>query len=163
MPSTFDPMHTAVGALTTATISLPRYQRRPYEGLAFTKRPVILHLLVHMDAAVLTKVFRDLFARPARKCLRRHAATSWIGFPALSLQQRRSYATRRKQDDAHGGSKWQQRIDAFPKDMSSQLREYPKVTSHDLRHRAQRPTRVKMLTRDFIEGMQFQTYYREHH
>jgi hypothetical protein len=70
----------------------------------------------------------------------------------LHSSHRRSYAVRGKQDDQDGGSGWQQRIDAFPKDMSKQLREYPKVTSFDLRNRLHRPRRVKMLARDFIEG-----------
>jgi hypothetical protein len=44
-------------------------------------------------------------------------------------------------------------MDAFPRDMSKQLKEYPRVTATDLRHRTQRPRRVKMYTREFIDGM----------
>jgi hypothetical protein len=36
--------------------------------------------------------------------------------------------------------------------MSKQLKEYPRVTAKDLRHRTQRPRRIKMLTREFIDG-----------
>ena len=103
-----------------------------------------------MDAAFATQVFRQLFARPARHCLRLHPQR------APSLQ--RSYAVYRdRKDYADGGSRWQQRIDAFPRDMTKQLREYPKLTAHELRNRTNRPRRVKMLTRDFIEGSAFGT------
>jgi len=103
-----------------------------------------------MDCPAVTQIFRRLFAQPARDCLRQKVRA----LPRLALPrcQRRYYALRRKGDDEHGGSRWQQRIDAFPRDMSKQLKEYPRVTSTDLRHRTQRPRRVKMLTRDFIEG-----------
>ena len=102
-----------------------------------------------MDTPVFNYIFRQLYA-PSRRCLRSRS------FPPLKKpsreQQCRTYALRRSQDDGQGGSRWQQRIDAFPKDMSKQLREYPKLTASDLRHRTQRPRRVRMLARDFIEG-----------
>ncbi|ERF70201.1 hypothetical protein EPUS_00389 [Endocarpon pusillum Z07020] len=43
--------------------------------------------------------------------------------------------------------------------MSKQLREYPKVTSFDLRNRLHRPKRVKMLARDFIEDSLYNPNY----
>src|SRR5277367_1490655 len=102
-----------------------------------------------MDTPVFNRIFRQLCA-PSRRCLRSQS------FPSLQKpsreQQCRTYALRRSQDDGQGGSRWQQRIDAFPRDMSKQLREYPKLTASDLRHRTQRPRRVRMLARDFIEG-----------
>jgi hypothetical protein len=103
-----------------------------------------------MDSPAVSHLFRQLFARPSRNCLRLHSCTT--SRAALNPQQRRSYLLGRKKDDEDGGSRWQQRIDAFPKDMSKQLREYPKVTSVDLRNRLHRPRRVKMLARDFVEG-----------
>jgi hypothetical protein len=107
-----------------------------------------------MDTPVFNCIFRQLCA-PSRRCLRSRS------FPSLQKpsreQQCRTYALRRSQDDGQGGSRWQQRIDAFPRDMSKQLREYPKLTASDLRHRTQRPRRVRMLARDFIEGWNFTT------
>lgn len=104
-----------------------------------------------MDTPVFNCIFRQLCA-PSRRCLRSRS------FPSLQKpsreQQCRTYALRRSQDDGQGGSRWQQRIDAFPRDMSKQLREYPKLTASDLRHRTQRPRRVRMLARDFIEGLE---------
>jgi hypothetical protein len=49
-------------------------------------------------------------------------------------------------------SHWQQRTDMFPMDMSEEYNKYPLVTADQLRGRRERPRRVKMLTRDFIEG-----------
>ena len=49
-------------------------------------------------------------------------------------------------------SDWQQRTDMFPEDMSAEYAEYPMVTAQELRQRRERPRRVKMLMRDFIEG-----------
>ncbi len=103
-----------------------------------------------MDSPVVFHIIRQLFATPSTNCLRTPSHTALRA--SLIPQQRRSYALRRNQDGARGGKNWQQRIDAFPKDMSQQLHEYPKVTSFDLRNRLHRPRRVKMLARDFIEG-----------
>lgn len=49
-------------------------------------------------------------------------------------------------------SHWQQRTDLFPLDMSAEYEKYPMVTADQLRGRRERPRRVKMLMRDFIEG-----------
>ena len=49
-------------------------------------------------------------------------------------------------------SNWQQRTDIFQQDMSEEFKKFPMVTAMDLRQRQERPRRVKMLMRDFIEG-----------
>jgi len=102
-----------------------------------------------MDSPVVNYIFRQL-SLPSRRCLHSRPFAPLRQTPRE--QQCRTYVLRRSQDDGQGGSRWQQRIDAFPKDISKQLREYPKLTASDLRYRSQRPRRVKMLARDFIEG-----------
>lgn len=70
-----------------------------------------------------------------------------------ALDLRRSYvAGRGGQARAQSGSFWQQRSDLLTKDMSREIQEFPRITARELRRRTQRPRRVKMLTRDFIEG-----------
>ncbi|KIW66824.1 hypothetical protein PV04_06118 [Phialophora macrospora] len=114
-----------------------------------------------MDSPAVARIFRQLFTRPSRNCLRLQCPRQQDRLrsaPQLN-QQRRAYTLRRKEDEPGGGSTWQQRIDAFPKDMSKQLKEYPRVTAQDLRHRTQRPRRVKMLTREFIDDSLYNPNY----
>ncbi|RQM05822.1 hypothetical protein DH86_00002144 [Scytalidium sp. 3C] len=54
---------------------------------------------------------------------------------------------------------WQQRTDTFPVDMSQEYSRYPLVTADQLRGRRERPRRVKMLTRDFIEDSLYNPSY----
>lgn len=50
-------------------------------------------------------------------------------------------------------SRWVQRSDLSPNDMMKEYKTYPTVTADHLRSRKERPRRVKMLTRDFIDGL----------
>ncbi|KAI0441931.1 S-adenosyl-L-methionine-dependent methyltransferase [Xylaria telfairii] len=125
-----------------------------------------------MDSPIVTQLFRQLFRHPACQS-RRNLATI-----AESLrhgrrahhqqrrQQRRTMATRdtvrgerpktrNERDDAN----WQQRTEMFSVDMSEEYRKYPTVTANDLRSRAERPKRVKMLMRDFIEDSLYNPQY----
>jgi hypothetical protein len=56
-------------------------------------------------------------------------------------------------------SNWQQRTDAFPEDRGEEFRKYPTVTADELRTRKERPRRVKMLMRDFIEDSLYNPHY----
>lgn len=47
---------------------------------------------------------------------------------------------------------WNRRGD-YPKDISEEFKTYPLVTAKDLRNRRERPRQVKMMTREFIDGM----------
>lgn len=69
----------------------------------------------------------------------------------IGRPQRRSMSSRR-QAKSSVESDWQQRTDIFPQDMSAEYRTYAMVTAQELRARRERPKRVRMLTRDFIEG-----------
>jgi len=50
-------------------------------------------------------------------------------------------------------SDWQQRTDISPPDKLEEYGKYPMITATELRSRRERPKRVKMLARDFIDGM----------
>ncbi|KAI1115692.1 S-adenosyl-L-methionine-dependent methyltransferase [Nemania sp. NC0429] len=80
-------------------------------------------------------------------------------------QQRRAMTTTRS---AHRGAKpstkdneanWQQRTELFSLDMSEEYNKYPMVTANDLRTRRDRPRKVKMLMRDFIEDSLYNPHY----
>ena len=103
-----------------------------------------------MDSLLVRSLFRQLATSRHSNCL--HLQSAAAPQSTSQSQQRRRYVSRRTREKNERGSQWQQRIDAFPKDMSTQLVEYPKVTSRDLRNRRERPKRVKMLARDFVEG-----------
>ncbi|KAJ9669231.1 hypothetical protein H2201_000583 [Coniosporium apollinis] len=52
-----------------------------------------------------------------------------------------------------------ERTEVFPQDKSEEFRRYPLVTANDLRTRRERPKRVKMLMRDFIEDSLYNPNY----
>ncbi|KAF2485349.1 S-adenosyl-L-methionine-dependent methyltransferase [Neohortaea acidophila] len=56
-------------------------------------------------------------------------------------------------------SSWQQRTSFFPADKAEEFKKYPFVTSDSLRSRRERPRRVKMLMRDFIEDSLYNPNY----
>jgi hypothetical protein len=49
-------------------------------------------------------------------------------------------------------SRWQQRTHILPEDRSEEFATYPYMSIQDLSLRTERPRKVKMLLRDFIEG-----------
>ncbi len=69
----------------------------------------------------------------------------------MSKPQRRTISNR-GDGNSRQESPWQQRTELFPQDKSEDFKKYPMVTADGLRNRRERPKRVKMLTRDFIEG-----------
>ncbi|KAL7620696.1 hypothetical protein AAE478_009691 [Parahypoxylon ruwenzoriense] len=56
-------------------------------------------------------------------------------------------------------SHWQQRTELFSLNMADEYKAYPTVTANDLRSRRERPRRVKMLMRDFIEDSLYNPHY----
>lgn len=112
-----------------------------------------------MESAAVNRLFQRLathrFCHPVQ-----HAR------PTSCAQQRRLESTKR-----YGGqrqqkgvkstveSDWQQRTDHFLPDKTDEFRKYPTVTSDGLRARKERPRRVKMLMRDFIEDSLYNPNY----
>ncbi|RVX69853.1 hypothetical protein B0A52_05687 [Exophiala mesophila] len=111
-----------------------------------------------MDSPTVLRIFRQL-ARPSRQCV--YNPKSQVSRSAAPFSsQHRSYAIGRKSHtDERGDSTWQQRTDILPRDVTQQIKEFPRITAKDLRHRTQRPRRVKMYTRDFIEDSLYNPNY----
>lgn len=106
-----------------------------------------------MDSPIISRLFRQLFAH--RPC---NSIPPGASIPARAhyarRQQIRCMASRKAVEPSGDNSEshWQQRMEAFPADMAHEYEKYPMVTADQLRGRRERPRRVKMLTRDFIEG-----------
>lgn len=113
-----------------------------------------------MDSPVLNQLFRQLFRHPACQALpTRSSSLSSRRVGRLAggapQQQCRPFLTRRapnKRKNTDDALTWNRRGD-YPKDIDEELRTYPLVTAKDLRRRKDRPRQVKMLTREFIDGM----------
>ena len=108
-----------------------------------------------MDSPIVTRLFRQLFAHRACQSVRpRIPAPPPARTRCARRPQMRCYSTGAGDDGGtpKNESHWQQRTDVFPQDMSAEYEKYPMVTADQLRGRRERPRRVKMLTRDFIEG-----------
>ncbi|KAI1464269.1 DUF185-domain-containing protein [Daldinia caldariorum] len=122
-----------------------------------------------MDSPIVAQLFRQLFRHPACPSRRNLAALSSCLHHGRRIkrcehQQRRHMATRNITRGAKQGlpekeSHWQQRTELFPEDMSEEYKTYPTVTANDLRSRRERPQKVKMLMRDFIEDSLYNPHY----
>lgn len=116
---------------------------------------------VSMDSPLLNQLFRQLFnhrtcqATRSTSSLRRLHGTRHDTAP-LQYQQSRSFLSRRQtsgtRKSVNDAGMWTKRED-YPRDIDQQLRSFPLVTAKDLRNRRERPRQVKMLTREFIEGI----------
>lgn len=116
-----------------------------------------------MDSHILNQLFRQLFIHRGCHCTRptsiRRLNGTRHGAATLRYQQQsRTFLSRRettsKKNATNDGSMWTKRDD-YPRDLEQQLRTFPLVTAKDLRNRRERPRQVKMLTREFIEGMPY--------
>lgn len=108
-----------------------------------------------MDSPLVTQLFRQLFrhghpACNARRNLINLASALQHGrqrqHRALSSVRRGAISTSEKE------RQWQQRNDTFPVERLDEFQRYPTVTARELRSYRERPRRVKMLMRDFVEG-----------
>lgn len=115
---------------------------------------------VPMDSPLLNQLFRQLFNHRACQCTRPTSVRRLNGtrHGLQQYQQSRSFLSRRetssKKNATNDGTMWTKRDD-YPRDLDQQLRTFPLVTAKDLRNRRERPRQVKMLTREFIEGMHY--------
>ncbi|OBT77220.1 hypothetical protein VF21_04102 [Pseudogymnoascus sp. 05NY08] len=116
-----------------------------------------------MDSPVVTQLFRQLFRHRACEAVRRHSTLPLrLGHQARGGQGKTWTPGRRAVSSSEGSnseSNWQQRTDIMPQNMSHEFSKYPMVTSEQLKARRERPTRVKMLTRDFIEDSLYNPSY----
>ena len=107
-----------------------------------------------MDTPLASKVFR---------CLLSHHTCSRLRFyPPISRRPLRGTLGRRYyrsshendgKDSSKQASNWQMRTYGFPPDKLRDYERYPMVTAEMLRSRRERPKRIKMLAREFIEGI----------
>ena len=111
-----------------------------------------------MDSPLVTQLFRQLFSHRAAQCLARGARPSLAGARVPQLQ-RRGKATRLGEGETSRESRWTPRKNAFPQERTEEFERYPMVTSDMLRSRRERPRRVRMLMRDFIEDSLYNPNY----
>ncbi|KAH7321269.1 S-adenosyl-L-methionine-dependent methyltransferase [Stachybotrys elegans] len=127
-----------------------------------------------MDSPIVAQLFRQLFRHRPRGCQNRlayaHAHISassssssiHVASRFVRQQQRRSYSDRRVSLDRglkNNESRWQQRTHILPEDRSAEFAEYPYITLDELKTRTERPRRVKMLLRDFIDDSLYNPSY----
>ncbi len=106
-----------------------------------------------MDSPIISRLFRQLFTHRACQSLRSHSELPFRIRDASHRQTRcMSSRTGDGRNTSRNESHWQQRMDILPLDMSEEYQRYPMVTADQLKGRRERPRRVKMFTRDFIEG-----------
>ena len=107
-----------------------------------------------MDSALLTRLFQRLFSHQICSRVRSHSTPSVrnVSYTDRKHQYHKISKDDELNDDANGKIHWQQRTDLFPENKSREFKRYPMVTAVELQSRKERPRRVKMLTRDFIDG-----------
>ncbi|KAF2199648.1 DUF185-domain-containing protein [Delitschia confertaspora ATCC 74209] len=111
-----------------------------------------------MDSPVLTQLFRQLFSHRASRCLARKLPTNLLAARHAPIQ-RRGLASRRMEGETKSESRWVPRQHVYPEGRTEEFERYPMVTSDMLRNRRERPRRVKMLLRDFIEDSLYNPNY----
>ena len=111
-----------------------------------------------MEAKAFGRVFRRLFSHETCSKLRYSPKGRSSPHPQYGCSQARGlsitpqlYSRQYAKDEDF----WQQRSNFFPPDKSKDFEKYPMVTSEDLKSYKERPRRVKMLMRDFIEGTMY--------
>ncbi|KAI4241034.1 MAG: hypothetical protein L6R40_004782 [Gallowayella cf. fulva] len=113
-----------------------------------------------MESPLITSLLRRLLSH--QTCSRRHFYTSPPrGIPYIQSRryQRSSNGPIYSGKASQATELWQQRSDILPPDKAEEFAKYPMVTANMLRPRKDRPRKVKMLTRDFIEDSLYNPNY----
>ena len=105
-----------------------------------------------MDSPLMTQIIRRLLSHQTCSRLHFHPRLTRSSPPNAPGRRRYRSSTEDVDDDRGQRSSWQQRTDIFPPDKLKEYERYPMVTVDALRNRRERPKRVKMLARDFIDG-----------
>ncbi|KAH8179388.1 S-adenosyl-L-methionine-dependent methyltransferase [Sarocladium implicatum] len=118
-----------------------------------------------MDSPIVSQLFRQLFRQRPAGCMNRvKAPLALSSRRGATLHQARLYADRRMLVSKDRGmktneSRWQQRSHVLPQDKAEEYAKYPLLSAQDLRRRKERPRKVKMLLRDFIEDSLYNPSY----
>ncbi|KAF8469657.1 S-adenosyl-L-methionine-dependent methyltransferase [Kalaharituber pfeilii] len=116
-----------------------------------------------MDSPIVSSALRALFHH--RACLLRRTSSSLLAHRlrhnGVSIAHARALATgggrpgRQKESEVT----WQPRTLNLYQDVSEEFKRYPTVTAQDLVNRTERPRRVKMWARDFIDDSLYNPNY----
>lgn len=102
-----------------------------------------------MDTPLVTRVFRHLFSHQTCSRQRFYRSPSFR-IANVSMRRYQDAATSKSNEDLDF---WTHRTDILPPDKAEEFSRYPMVTAKLLQSRIDRPKKVKMLLRDFIEGL----------
>lgn len=146
---------------SAALLPRPSFDSFPPPTCLLLSPPPSSPILRAMDSAVLNQLFRQLFRHPACQCPRsssilpaRRPGTVRLATPPS--QQYRTFISRIRRKPKHDESEtlyWTRRED-YPLDFKETM-SYPLVTAKELRRNRERPRRIRMLTREFIDGRYF--------
>ncbi|KAK5992762.1 Protein arginine methyltransferase NDUFAF7-like-like protein [Cladobotryum mycophilum] len=109
-----------------------------------------------MDSPMVAHLFRQLFHHRPPGCqgLRN-------GLRSGNRQTVRTVATRASRDRGMktNESRWQQRTHILPEDRREEFAQFPYISLQELKKRTERPRKVKMLLRDFIDDSLYNPSY----
>ncbi|KAF2836597.1 DUF185-domain-containing protein [Patellaria atrata CBS 101060] len=113
-----------------------------------------------MDSPIISRLFRQFFTHKPCEATRLRPLIS-TARPSSSITTKRYNSShgKRREGDTAVESRWQQRTDLFPDNRLEEFKRYPTVTADGLKARRERPKRVKMLMRDFIEDSLYNPNY----
>ncbi|KAI9810698.1 MAG: hypothetical protein M1826_003486 [Phylliscum demangeonii] len=112
-----------------------------------------------MDSPAINGIFRQLCQRRARNCLHAAAHPPFRIPLLLPRSQRRRLSRYRGRGATEADAKWYLRPTVPSQDQIDDYKWFPMVTARDLQRRQERPRRVKMLLRDFIEDSLYNPQY----